>query len=108
MIKVILQERISERIVEQIVDVSGSESLAATLVSEVASKNSCAHVTADHEVSANTSAEELMAEATQVLQSKTCGADGQMHSLFQENKCCLPDIDRSQRIRYGDSGKTAR
>ena len=86
-IKVILQERISERIVEQIVDVSGSESLAATLASEVASKNSCAHVTADHEVSAKTSAEELktLAEATQVLQSETCGADGQMYSLFQEN-----------------------
>ena len=87
MIKVILQERISERIVEQIVDVSGSESLAATLASEVASKNSCAHVTADHEVSAKTSTEELktLAEATQVLQSETCGADGQMYSLFQEN-----------------------
>ena len=66
---------------------SGSESLAATLASEVASKNSCAHVTADHEVSAKTSAEELktLAEATQVLQSETCGADGQMYSLFQEN-----------------------
>ena len=50
-IKVILQERISERIVEQIVDVSGSESLAATLASEVASKDNCAHVAADHEVS---------------------------------------------------------
>ena len=86
-IKVILQERISERIVEQIVDASSSESLAATLASEVASKNSCAHVTADHEVSAKTSAEELktLAEATQVLQSETCGADGQMYSLFQEN-----------------------
>ena len=84
MIKVILQDSISERIV---VDVSGSESLAATLVSEVASKNSCAHVTADHEVSAKTSVEELktLAEATQVLQSETCGADGQMYSLFQEN-----------------------
>ena len=82
-IKVILQERISERTAEQIVDVSGSESLAATLASEVASKNSCAHVTADHEVSA----EELktLAEATQVLQSEACGADGQMYSLFQEN-----------------------
>ena len=80
-IKVILQERISERIVDQIVDMSGSESLAATLASEVASKNSCAHVTADHEVSAKTSAEELktLAEATQVLQSETCGADGQMY-----------------------------
>ena len=57
------------------------------LASEVASKNSCAHVTADHEVSAKTSAEELktLAEATQVLQSETCGADGQMYSLFQEN-----------------------
>ena len=64
-----------------------SESLAATLASEVASKNSCAHVTADHEVSATTSAEELktLAEATQVLQSETCGADGQMYSLYQEN-----------------------
>ena len=77
-IKVILQERISERIVDQIVDVSGSESLAATLASEVASKNSCAHVTADHEVPAKT-----LAEATQVLQSETCGADGQTYSLFQ-------------------------
>ena len=77
-IKVILQERISERIVEQIVDVSGSESLAAKLASEVASKNSCVHVTEDHEVSAKTSAEELktLAEATQVLQSETDGADG--------------------------------
>ena len=44
-------------------------------------------MTADHEVSAKTSAEELktLAEATQVLQSETCGADGQMYSLFQEN-----------------------
>ena len=138
-IKVILQERISERIVEQIVDVSGSESLAATLASEVASKNSCAHVTADHEVSAKTSAEELktLAEATQVLQSETCGARGLREGLHRgvegvdrgnesapigdgwsrqtdvptvsgKFKCCSTDIDRSQRIRYGDSGQTAR
>ena len=110
-IKVILQERISERIVEQIVDVSGSESLAATLASEVASKNSCAHVTADHEVFAKTSAEELktLAEATQVLQVRDVWSRRtDVLTVPGKFKCCLPDIDRSQRIRYGDSGQTAR
>ena len=55
--------------------VSDSESF---LASEVASKDSCAHVTADHEVSAKTSAEELrtLARATQVIGS-------QKYSLFQ-------------------------
>ena len=46
-------------------------------------------------------------EATQVLQSETSGADGQTYSLFQES-CCFADIDRSQRIRNGDIGQTAR
>ena len=41
-------------------------------LAEAESKNSCAHVTADHEVSAKTSAEELKtwADATQVIGSK--------------------------------------
>ena len=109
-IKVIFQERISELIVEQIVDVSGSESLAATLASEVASKNSCAHVTADHEVSAKTSAEELktLAEATQVLQSETCGADGQMYSLFQENSSVACQTSTDLKGFDMGTGQTAR
>ena len=58
--------------------VSDSESLAATLASEVASKDSCVHVTADQEVSAKTCAEELktLACAKQAIGSEK-------YSLFQ-------------------------
>merc|ERR1719383_506240 len=61
------------------------KSLAAVLASEAASKNSCAQVAADHEVSVKAFAEELkaLADATQVLKSETGAAEGHTYSLFQ-------------------------
>ena len=47
------------------------------------------------------------AEATQMLQSETSGADGQTYSLFHESSN-VAGIDRSRRIRIGDIGQTAR
>ena len=62
-----------------------SERLAVVLVSEAASKNGCAHVTADQEVLAKTSAEELKssADTTHVLGSETGAVDGHTYPLFQ-------------------------
>ena len=61
------------------------KSLAATLASEVASKNRCAHVTADHEVSVETFADELqvLAETTHVPGSETCATGGHAWPLSQ-------------------------
>eukprot|EP00450_Noctiluca_scintillans_P002421 CAMPEP_0194482150 /NCGR_PEP_ID=MMETSP0253-20130528/4235_1 /TAXON_ID=2966 /ORGANISM="Noctiluca scintillans" /LENGTH=688 /DNA_ID=CAMNT_0039321673 /DNA_START=47 /DNA_END=2116 /DNA_ORIENTATION=+ len=67
-------------------DLAESEkSLTAVEASQAASKSSCAQVASDHEVSVAAFEAELkaMAEATQVLQSETGGAEGQTYSLFQ-------------------------
>ena len=59
--------------------------LAAVLASVAASKNSCAHKTADQEVSVKTMAEELntSADSTQILRSETSPVEGLWYSLFQ-------------------------
>jgi len=63
------------------------KSLAALVASQAASKSSCVQVASDHEASVKGFAEELkaLADATQVLQSETGGAEGQTYSLFQES-----------------------
>jgi len=63
------------------------KSLAALVASQAASKSSCVQVASDHEASVKAFAEELkaLADATQVLQSETGGAEGQTYSLFQES-----------------------
>ena len=69
-------------------DVAEAEkSLAALMTSQAVSKSSCIQVASDHEASGRAFAGELkaLAEATQVLQSETGGADLQTYSLFQEN-----------------------
>ena len=60
-------------------------SLAAVLASVAARKNSCAHVTADQEVSVKTLAEEMksVADATQVLGSETGPVERRTDALFQ-------------------------
>ena len=65
------------------------KSLTALMTSQAASKSSFTQVASDHEASGRVFADELkaLAEATQVLQSETGGADGQTYSLFQENSC---------------------
>ena len=94
--KIILQDRILQQTVDQIVDrseatradLAGAEKNLVTLVaSQAAGKSSCTQVASDHDASVKVFAEELKAwtEATQVLQSETDGADGQAYSLFQEN-----------------------
>ena len=57
------------------------------MASQAVSKSSYTQVASDHDTSAKAFAEELMAlaEATQVLQSETGGAEGQTYSLFQES-----------------------
>ena len=67
-------------------DLSEDEkSLAGVLASMAASKNSCAHVTVDQEVSVKTLAEELktLADATQKLRSEISPVEGHACSLFQ-------------------------
>ena len=83
------QERIPERIDEQIVDFSlmTEMSLEAVLASKAASKNSWAQVTTDPKVSVVTLAEEpiVLARVTRVLQLETGGAEGQQYSLFRQS-----------------------
>ena len=57
------------------------------MASQAVSKSSCTQVASDHEASVKAFAEELkaLAEATQVLQSETGGAEGQTYSLLQES-----------------------
>ena len=57
------------------------------MTSQAVSKSSYTQVASDHEASVKVFAEGMKAwaEATQVLQSETDGADGQAYSLFQEN-----------------------
>ena len=94
--KIIPQNRILQQTVKQIVvrseakqaDLAEAEkSLVALMTSQAVSKSSYAQVASDHEASRTAFADELkaLAEATQVLQSETGGADGQTYSLFQEN-----------------------
>ena len=67
-------------------DLSKDEkSLAAVLASVAVKKNSCAHVTADQEVSVKTFAEELKtsADAAQVFGSETSPVEGHTNLLFQ-------------------------
>ena len=112
--KIIPQDRILRQTVKQVVNRSeakradlaeAEKSLAALMTSQAVSKSSYTQVASDHEASGRVFADELKAltGATQVLQSETGGADGQTYSLFQENSvAAFTDIDRSQRIRYGD------
>ena len=60
-------------------------SLAAVLASVAARMNSCAHVTADQEVSVKTLADEMksVADATQVLGSETGPVERRTDALFQ-------------------------
>ena len=128
-IKVVLQERISERIREQTVDVhvprvveqvSGVPKTSSrdrtlqcaaeqnpnvpvpkmvTQLLEVPKiipqdrilQQTVEQVASDHEASVKVFAEELkaLAEATQVFQSETSGADGQMYSSFQEDSSAV-------------------
>ena len=94
--KIIPQDRILQQTVKQIVDRSeakradvaeAEKSLAALMTSQAVSKSSYTQVASDHEASGRAFAGELkaLAEATQVPQSETSGADGQTYSLFQEN-----------------------
>ena len=59
--------------------------MAAVLASVAASKNSCALVTADQEVSVKTLAEELktLADAAQVCGSETRPVEGHTYLMFQ-------------------------
>ena len=77
------------------------KSLAAVLASEAASKNSCAQVAADREVSVKGFSEEFkaLADATQVLRSETGAAE-----LFH---WCAHD-GGPQRVRCGDDGEAFR
>ena len=94
--KIIPQDRILQRTMKQIVDckevkradlAKGEKSLAASMASQAVSKSSYTQVASDHETSGRAFADELtaLAEATQVLQSETSGADGQPYSLLQES-----------------------
>ena len=94
--KIIRQDRILQRTMKQIVDCTeakradlakAEKSLAASMASQAASKSSYTQVASDHETSGRAFADELkaLAEATQVLQSGTSGADGQPYSLLQES-----------------------
>ena len=88
--KIIPQDRILQQIVKQIADRSeakradlakAEKSLAALMASQAVSKSSYTQVSSDHEASGRAFADELkaLAEATQVLQSETGGADGQTY-----------------------------
>ena len=90
------QDRILQRTMKQIVDCTeakrahlakAEKSLAASMASQAVSKSSYTQVASDHETSRRAFADELkaLAEATQVLQSETSGADGQTYSLLQES-----------------------
>ena len=61
------------------------KSLAAWMESQAVAKSTCAKVASDHEASLAAYSAELepLAEATQVLQSATCGATDKASSLFQ-------------------------
>ena len=94
--KIIPQDRILQRTMKQIVDCTeakrtdlakAEKSLAALMASQAVSKSSYTQVDSDHETSGRAFADELkaLAEATQVLQSETSGADGQTYSLLQES-----------------------
>ena len=77
------------------------KNLSASVESQAASKNSCVQVAPEHEARVKGFAEEMkaLADATQVLQSKTGGADEQFR---------FRDVDTPSRIRSGDSGKACR
>ena len=94
--KIILQDRILQQTVKQITDRSeakradlaeAEKCVAALMASQAVSKSSYTQVASDHEASGRAFADELkaLAEATEVLQSETGGADGQTYSLFQES-----------------------
>ena len=77
------------------------KSLSSSVESQVASKSSCVQVASEHEAPVNCFAEEMkaLADATQVLQPETGGAEGQFR---------FRDVDTPRRIRSGDSGKASR
>ena len=79
-------KQIADRSEAKRADLAEAEkSLAALMASQAVSKSSHTQVASDHEASGRAFADELkaLAEATQVLQSETGGADGQTYSLFQ-------------------------
>ena len=65
------------------------------LVSVAASKNSCAHVTADHEVSVKTFAEELktFSDITHVFRSEPSAVDGHTYPLMDTRTRVRPTVD---------------
>ena len=94
--KIIHQDRILQRTVKQIVDRSeakrtdfaeAEKNLATLLAYQAVSNRSCIQVAPDHEDYVKAYAEKLkvLADATQMIQSETCGAEGQTDSLFQES-----------------------
>ena len=78
-------ERISERTDEQIVDQPLLESARADIAE--AEKNLVTLMASDHEDPVKDFAEELKAwaDATKVFQPETGGAEGHMHSVYQES-----------------------
>ena len=81
--------------------VEAGKNLSASVASQAASKDSCVQVVSEHEACVKVFAEEMiaLADATQVLQMKTGGADVQFR---------FRDVDTPRRIRSGDSGKACR
>ena len=90
------KNRILQQTAKQIADRSeakradlarAEKSVAALMAPQAVSKSSYTQVASDYEASVKVFADELkvLAEATQVLQSETSGADGQTYSLFQES-----------------------
>ena len=81
--------------------VEAGKNLSASVASQAASKDSCVQVASEHEARVRGFAEEMiaLADATQVLPSKTGGADVQFR---------FRDVDTPRRIRSGDSGKACR
>ena len=79
------------------------------LAFEAASKNSCAQVAADHEVSVKAFAEDLKAlsDATQVLKSETGAAEGHMYSLFQVSASTV-QTTMDLKVRSGNDGEASR
>ena len=111
------QDRTLQRAVEQIPNVLVPEMVTQLLeVPRIVPQDrilqqTVEQVASNREAPVKVFSEELkaLAEATQVLQSETSGADGQPYSLFTGKfKRRFADIDRSQRIRTGDIGQTTR
>ena len=116
--KIIPQDRIQQQTVEQFIDSSeatrgnlaeAEKSLAALMTSQAVSKSSYTQV-------ASRSLREGLRRGVEGMDRGNASApigDGwsrRTHVLTVpgKSKCCFTDTDRSQRIRYDDSGQTAR